>query len=145
MRTKMPNAECGMRNMRTKVKTFRIPHSAFRNRQRRKPLLSPHDGDLVKRDAAIPGLATLLDPAAFLAALRSALPGAGLDGARAAYVRYKPSMNCLVAYEQDIAGTTMTAYAKGCGPNALDHRQKALRNAEYTNESDDNPHSAIRN
>src|SRR5437867_2397122 len=93
---------------------------------KRKPLLSPHDADLVKRDAAIAGLATLLDPEAFLVALRSVLPGAELDAVRATYVRYKPGMSCLVAYELEIAGATITAYAKAYGPNALDHTQKIV-------------------
>src|SRR5437762_3036638 len=93
---------------------------------RRKLLLSPHDAALVKRDAAIPGLATLLDPEAFAAALRPSLPGVSLRVPPSIYVRYKPRMNCLVAYQLEVDGVTLDAYAKGYQADASDQLRNAI-------------------
>jgi aminoglycoside phosphotransferase (APT) family kinase protein len=65
-------------------------------------LLSPPDLDLVSRDPDLPGLATVLDPLAMLAALR-ALHG-GIDDAAIFYTRYKPHTSCLVGYRLTIGG-----------------------------------------
>lgn len=62
-------------------------------------MLSPDDVALIARDAAIPGLATLLDRDLFLATLREKLPGARLLSARTTYLRYKPGTSCLAGYE----------------------------------------------
>jgi hypothetical protein len=71
-------------------------------------MLSPADADLVARDPAIPGLGVLLDPEAFAAALRAALPAAAIGGVEPLYARYKPGTNCLVAYRVALpAGPTM--------------------------------------
>jgi aminoglycoside phosphotransferase (APT) family kinase protein len=112
-------------------------------------LLSPYDADLVRRDTAIPGLATLLDPEALVCALRRTIDdrrqttddnvvrrpssvvrgprpkGAVVRSARATYVRYKPGMNCLVAYELDVDGVVVEAYAKAHRADASDQLRKA--------------------
>ena len=75
-------------------------------------MLLPPDAELARRDSAIPGLALLLDPEAFAAALRTALPEADVETAQATYVRYKPGTNCLVAYRLQVAGVETDVYAK---------------------------------
>ena len=81
-------------------------------------MLSPHDAQVVRRDPALPGLATLLDPGAFLAALRARLPGVDLRGAANHYVRYKPGTSCLAAYRIASAGDeALDAYAKAYRPD----------------------------
>jgi aminoglycoside phosphotransferase (APT) family kinase protein len=92
-------------------------------------VLSTYDADLVGRDTAIPGLGVLLDPDAFLAALRSRLPDSGLSAAHPAYIRYKPGMNCLVGYALEIDGVKVAAYAKGHRADARDQLDKAREQA----------------
>lgn len=59
---------------------------------------SEADARLVERDRALPGLACLLDPGQFAAALRT-LPGLhDVDSAEHTYLRYKPGTSCLAAY-----------------------------------------------
>ncbi|WP_119070334.1 aminoglycoside phosphotransferase family protein [Rubrobacter indicoceani] len=91
-------------------------------------VLPPEDTDLVRRDAGIPGLGTLLDPAAFLAALQGALPEAGIVFAEPLYARYKPQMNVLVQYRIYTSdGGEAPVYAKAYGPDAAPHLDKARR------------------
>lgn len=78
-------------------------------------MLSPADADLVHRDSTLEGLAVLLDPEAFIAALRLKLPEIHLEKAQLVNIRYKPAMNCLVTYRLDVAGTTLYIYAKSHG------------------------------
>jgi Ser/Thr protein kinase RdoA (MazF antagonist) len=89
-------------------------------------VLSPADAELAHRDTAIPGLATVLDPEAFLHALCTALPEVAIDSAIATYVRYKPGMNCLVAYKLTVGGGEVDSYAKAHRPDAHEQFQKAL-------------------
>lgn len=88
-------------------------------------MLLPADLDLVRRDTALPGLATLLDPDAFVAALRPSLPEACIERAQITYIRYKPGMNCLVAYQFEAAGGVVEVYAKAHGPDAKVKLRKA--------------------
>jgi aminoglycoside phosphotransferase (APT) family kinase protein len=88
-------------------------------------MLSPLDADLVQRDPALPGLAIVLDPEAFVGALRRSLPDADLGAARITYVKYKPGTNCLVGYRLTVAGTIVEVYAKAYGVNAAKKLQKA--------------------
>jgi hypothetical protein len=74
-------------------------------------MLTAPDADLARRDGALPGLATLLDPDAFVAALRLAAPALCAEDARVTYVRYKPGTNCLVGYRIEAAGETTLAFA----------------------------------
>jgi len=61
-------------------------------------MVSLPDADLVRRDPALPGLGTVLDPARFVAALRAARPELGIEAVRVGYVHYKPGHKCLVGY-----------------------------------------------
>jgi len=75
-------------------------------------MLSPLESDLVRRDPALPGLATILDDDAFANALVPFLPGACAGTARLTYARYKPAESCVVAYQLEVDGVTVDAYAK---------------------------------
>src|SRR5438874_470747 len=61
-------------------------------------MLSLPDADLVRRDPALPGLGTVLDPARFVAALRAARPELGIEAVQVSYVHYKPGRECIVGY-----------------------------------------------
>lgn len=61
-------------------------------------MLSPDDSAFVKREPGMPGLATLLDPAAISLVLSRS---GHRQPARASYIRYKPGTNCLVKFGPD--------------------------------------------
>jgi len=82
-------------------------------------MLSPNEADLVRRDPAIPGLATVLDPDAFAAALRGAAPEADLRSAQITYARYKPQNHCRLAYRLDLAGAELDADVRACRQDDL--------------------------
>lgn len=93
-----------------------------------KTTLSPEDLDLVRRDAKLPGLTTVLDPQAFVQTLNAALPKAEIVSAIPLYARYKPQMNLLIQHEITTAnGEKTTVYAKAYGPDAPPHLDKARR------------------
>ena len=83
-------------------------------------MLSPAETDLVRRDPAVPGLALVLDPDAFVAALRHAAPELDVRAAHITYSRYKPRKYCRVTYRLDIAGTEVEAGVRACRPEDLD-------------------------
>lgn len=61
-------------------------------------MLSPADADLVRRDSALPGLGTLLDPNELAATMRRVSPR--FEGRlHINYVRYKPGQSCLIGYQ----------------------------------------------
>lgn len=74
-------------------------------------MLTTADADLVRREPALPGLATLLDADAFAELLRVAVSGLATATVRPVYVRYKPGTRCLVSYELDVAGARVLAHA----------------------------------
>src|SRR5881296_2406565 len=82
-------------------------------------MLSTADIDLVRRDPAIPGLAVVLDPDAFIANLRRAVPGVDLRTAQITYQRYKPQAFCRVTYRLDIAGAELDLDVRACRPDDL--------------------------
>jgi len=88
-------------------------------------MLSHPDRVLVERDAALPGLATVLDPEALVIAVQRACPQIQIDAAYSTYVRYKPGTNCLVAYEFTVGGQRVAAYAKAHGSAAAIKLAKA--------------------
>ena len=88
-------------------------------------MLTPYDFDIARRDTALPGLPILLDPEAFTEAIRRAAPSA--DAARPLYVRYKPGMNALFAFDLDVAGETVTLHAKAHRPADQVKFDKAAR------------------
>lgn len=75
-------------------------------------MLSPADAEVAGRDAAVPGMALVLDPEAIAARLRATPSWEGLRSARATYVRYKPATSCLVGYELELPGGAVPAVAK---------------------------------
>ena len=75
-------------------------------------MLSRADAQFVRRDAALPGLATMLDPEALAAALAPFMPAIDPGSVHIEYVRYKPGKNCIVAYRIGVAGTEVTLFAK---------------------------------
>lgn len=72
---------------------------------------------LIRRDPALPGLSTLLDPAAFARLLADdAGTGPGLPP-RCRYLRYKPGTSCVAGYERDGAdGGPRWLQAKATSP-----------------------------
>lgn len=95
-------------------------------------MLSPPEADLVRRDRALPGLATVLDPEALLAALTPAFATAHVRGASVRYVRYKPHTNCLAAYRFELGATpprVVDVHAKAHRPDAREKLDKARRRA----------------
>lgn len=95
-------------------------------------MLSPADAALVARDRAIPGLALLLDPEAFAAELRRALPEDAPCDLVPYYVRYKPGTNCLVAYQLTYGGRTSWAYARGYAAEMRDKLAHARGRGEHS-------------
>src|SRR5207247_1372337 len=75
-------------------------------------MLSAADAQFVRRDSALPGLATMLDPEAFAGALAPFMPAIDPGSARIEYVRYKPGKSCIVAYRVGVAGMEVKLYAK---------------------------------
>ena len=70
-------------------------------------MLSSAESDLVRRESALPGLAVVLEPEAFAAALRRAAPQAELRSARVLYIRFKPHHYCRVTYRLEVAGAEL--------------------------------------
>src|SRR5437867_9543089 len=82
-------------------------------------MLSSLETDLIHRDRAVPGLATVLDPDAFVAALQRAAPQADLRTAHLAYARYKPQSFCRATYQLDVAGAELDLDVRACRPDDL--------------------------
>ncbi len=82
-------------------------------------MLSRTEMDLARRDPAIPGLAVVFDPDAFVGELRGVLPEADLRTAQITYLRYKPQSYCRAAYRLDVAGTAVEADVRACRPEDL--------------------------
>jgi hypothetical protein len=76
------------------------------------------DEDIVRRDKDLPELRTLLDPEAFVEAIRPHVPGFEVESARVVYLKYKPGTNCLAAYKMSVGGREVDVYAKTFGPDA---------------------------
>ncbi len=75
-------------------------------------MLRKADTNLVRHDAGVRGLATLLDEDAFLATLRALCPEHDIRSVQARYVRYKPHKSCLVAYSVQVGDTHTGVYAR---------------------------------
>jgi hypothetical protein len=84
-------------------------------------MLLPPDADLCRRDPDLPGLPLLLDPDALLDLLRRTLPEANLGVIRPTYLRYKPGLACLAAFEVDVDGRQVLLHAQAY---AWDAREK---------------------
>ena len=92
-------------------------------------MLSPDERALIRRDPGLPGLALLLDEAAFLELMRKRLPAAGLWQGRREYLRYKPAANLLVRYTLQGASGSISVYAKAYGSDAAVKLDKAGKRA----------------
>ncbi len=88
-------------------------------------MLLPADADLVRRERAITGLASLLDPDEFVAMLHQAVPRSEPGTAQPTYVRYKPGRSCLVAYKVRLGGEIVDVYAKALRLDALEELREA--------------------
>ena len=81
-------------------------------------MLSASERSIVERERGVPGLELLLDPDAFLEALRAQVKGVELLSARRTYVRYKPGENCIAAYKLETGVGTLDVYGKAHGRDA---------------------------
>jgi tRNA A-37 threonylcarbamoyl transferase component Bud32 len=88
-------------------------------------VLLPGDVELVRRDKALSGLVTILDPDA----VAQASERSGARSARATYVRYKPGGTAIVAYRVDLGETEVDAYAKAFKRGDGDKCAKLAQNA----------------
>ena len=75
-------------------------------------MLSLADVEIVRRDPAVPGLATLLDEERLLATLRTACPRSSIEGLSVNYARYKPGVGCVVGFSLAVRGSQVAAYAR---------------------------------
>ena len=90
-------------------------------------MLGAADASLARRDRAIPGLSTVLDADALVAALHAAYPELGIQRASPFYAHYKPGTRCIVAFRMTTAdaGSELLAYADAYGPDAAVKLPKA--------------------
>ena len=95
-------------------------------------MLSAADADLVRRDTALPGLATLLDPEAFLALWRRLHGPDSASSVTPVYLRYKPRTNCLVSYRVETPRGPRVIYAKTHGVDVESKLSKAALRSEAT-------------
>src|SRR5258708_33482767 len=83
-------------------------------------MLSQADAEFVSRESAIPGLALILDTESVANALHANLPGTDILSMRQVYTRYRPTTDCLVAYELQLGDTPARIYAKAYCARAYD-------------------------
>ncbi len=93
-------------------------------------MIAPADARLAAEDPSLPGLGLVLDPEAWAQELAAALPRAGVRGARATYVRYKPGTSCLVAFRVRVGDGEQDVYARALRPSAHDKLAAARRRQE---------------
>ncbi len=82
-------------------------------------MLVPPDEVLVRRERWLPGLATILDPDAFVAALRTLVPDAEPREARPVLARFASGERCLVLYRLRIGDRSIDVHATACRPERL--------------------------
>jgi phosphotransferase family enzyme len=90
-------------------------------------MLSRADAEIARRDAALPGLATLLDAERLLAALRIACPRCAIEGLDISYGRYKPGVSCVIGFSLAVGGSKVTGYARTNAGNRAVAAMKAHR------------------
>ena len=81
-------------------------------------MLSSPDADLCRRDPALPGLQTLLDPEALTARVAAASACLPLERFVPSYLRYKPETNCLVGFTSPDSPQAISFYGKVYSPNS---------------------------
>ncbi|MCF6237020.1 MAG: aminoglycoside phosphotransferase family protein [Gammaproteobacteria bacterium] len=76
-------------------------------------MLSTFDVNVIQREQAISGMKTVMDPDAFLSALRMSQPELNITSVKLSYLRYRPTQSCLAAYQVVIqdAATPMLIHA----------------------------------
>lgn len=79
-------------------------------------MLTQADQELIDRDGRLPGLATLLDPEAFLEAIHRAFPGREFSAPQGYYLRYKPGTSCLIGYDVSTSSGRQQVQGKVYGP-----------------------------
>lgn len=99
-------------------------------------MLSTHNLALVQRERDVPGLAVLLDPAAFADAWRAHRelpyqPAATID-----YIRYKPGRRCIVMYSITAGDRRYTVVATA-------HNRKGWRKQVHRRDASDDTHPEI--
>ncbi len=75
-------------------------------------MLTASDTQLVERDTALPGLATLIDPERMLEALRASASVPDPDTLHLESLRYRPATLCVATYTLESRGQKSTGYAK---------------------------------
>ncbi len=95
-------------------------------------MLSAADTRLARRERAILGLATVLDPEALRAALQAEYPDCAIGQLFPYFVHYKPGTRCHVAFRLTAGddGDDLRAYAAAYGPDAAAKLHKACRLAQ---------------
>src|SRR5262245_50553190 len=93
----------------------------------REASLLPPGVDFIRRDPALPGLATVLDPGALVRGLCGSLGRNDLRLEQVTYVKYKPAAFCRAGYRLQIAGTPIDLYATAYGPDG----ERELRWTRY--------------
>ena len=88
-------------------------------------MLSRADAALVQWDAAIPGLALLLDPDGFAETLAAHPLAPEFDSVELMYVRYKPGTNCLADFRLRCGDRETRMYAKAFRSDAREKFDKA--------------------
>jgi aminoglycoside phosphotransferase (APT) family kinase protein len=79
--------------------------------------LSKLDLAVVRREREVPGMGHLLDAERFCALLSSGFPELDPGSVRLGYLRYKPGMNCLTAFELSSERGRLRGYAKALRPS----------------------------
>jgi hypothetical protein len=79
-------------------------------------MLLPADAALARRDTALPGLATLLDPERLATRLLQ-VTGARIEHVRLLQVRYKPGTSCLASLQLELHGRAVDVHAKALRPS----------------------------
>jgi len=82
-------------------------------------LLAPPDEALVRRERWLPGLATILDPDAFVAVLRVLAPDAELCEARPVCARFASGERCVVLYRVRDGDRSIDVHATAYRPERL--------------------------
>lgn len=102
--------------------------------------LSDADSDIVRRDTALSGLATLLDPEAFRELLASHWPGEQFGPLQLQYVRYKPGKRYLAAYRVEVDGVMTDIHAAAYRSSAWGKIRRAYMRASERDASAPLPH-----
>lgn len=74
-------------------------------------MLTDADGDVARRDSALPNLRIALDPELLSDWVASLWPGGGVQSVTPSYLRYKPSTSCLVQFLVTTDEAEHSAYA----------------------------------